>query len=265
MLEEERKELLAVVKEALDFSVFSLQFAKENVFPKYLDVINTEGVFPSGYLGTVRPSDGALEFHDGVLRMMDKDGNHEQFKYEDYQDYIAEHVEPWTYLKFPYMKKVGKMVLDETDPVGVYRVNCLARINVCDTMATPLAQKELEIFRSAFGRPAHQTLLYNYARLIELIQCCERAEELLNDPEIVSREVRHQKIEPRAGEGVGCLEAPRGTLFHHYKTDDNGLVTMANLIVATGHNNAGMNLGVKQAAKALIKNGKYDQGVLNTI
>ncbi|WP_170304566.1 Ni/Fe hydrogenase subunit alpha [Desulfolutivibrio sulfodismutans] len=265
MLEEERKELLAVVKEALDFSVFSLNFAKENVFPKYLDVINTVGVFPSGYLGTVRPSDGALEFHDGELRMMDQNGNYEQFKYHEYQDYIAEHVEPWTYLKFPYMKKAGKISLDETNPVGVYRVNCLARINVCDKMATPLAQKELEIFRSAFGRPAHQTLLYNYARLIELIQCCERAEELLNDPEITSREVRHQKIEPRAGEGVGCLEAPRGTLIHHYKTDDNGLVTMANLVVATGHNNAGMNLGVKQAAKALIKDGKYDQGVLNTI
>ena len=102
MLEEERKELLAVVKEAKDFCVFSLNFAKENVFPKYLDVIKTVGVYPSGYLGTVRPSDGALEFYDGEFRMMDMHGNYEQFKYEDYQDYIAEHVEPWTYLKFPY-------------------------------------------------------------------------------------------------------------------------------------------------------------------
>jgi len=265
MLEEERKELLAVVKEATDFCVFSLNFAKENVFPKYLDAIKTVGVYPSGYLGTVRPSDGALEFYDGELRMMDMNGNYEQFKYNEYPDYIAEHVEPWTYLKFPYMKKAGKINLDETDPVGVYRVNCLARLNVCDQMATPLAQKELEIFRSAFGRPAHPTLLYNYARLIELVQCCERAQELLNDPEITGREVRCANIEPKAGEGVGCVEAPRGTLIHHYKTDDNGLVTMANLVVATGHNNAGMNLGVKQAAKLLIKDGKYDQGVLNTI
>jgi len=265
MLEEERQELLAVVKEAKEFAIFTINFAKENVFPKYLDVIKTVGVFPTGYLGTVRPSDGALEFYDGELRMMDMNGKFEQFKYNEYQDYIAEHVEPWTYLKFPYMKKAGQLKLDETDPVGVYRVNCLARINVCDKMPTPLAQKELEIFRSVFGRPAHPTLLYHYGRLIELVAVCERAEELLNDPEITGADFRVKHIEPKAGEGVGCVEAPRGTLIHHYKTDDNGLVTMANLIVATGHNNAGMNLGIKQAAKLLIKDGKYDQGILNIV
>jgi len=109
------------------------------------------------------------------------------------------------------------------------------------------------------------TLLYHWARLIELVQCCERAEELLNDPEILGKEFRATGIEPKAGEGVGCVEAPRGTLIHHYKTDENGLVSMANMIVATGHNNAGMNLAVKQAAKTLIKDGKYDQGILNTV
>ncbi len=265
MNEDERKELLAVIKEAKDFSIYTLKFAKENVFPKYLDAIKTVGVFPSGYLGTVRPSDGALEFYNGELRMMDMDGSYEQFKVEKYQDYIAEHVEPWTYLKFPYMKKKGGIKLDENDPVGVYRVNCLARINVCDKMATPIAQQELEEFRQAFGRPAHLTLLYHYARLIELVQVCERAEELLNDPEILGKEHRIAKIEPKAGEGIGCVEAPRGNLIHHYKTDDRGMVTMANLVVATGHNNAGMNLAVRQAAKTLIKDGKYDQGILNTI
>ncbi|MFO7818522.1 MAG: nickel-dependent hydrogenase large subunit, partial [Desulfovibrionales bacterium] len=100
---------------------------------------------------------------------------------------------------------------------------------------------------------------------IELVQCCERAEELLNDPEITSRDIRNKNIEPKAGEGVGCVEAPRGTLIHNYKTDDKGLVTMANLIVGTTHNNAPMNLSVKQAAKALIKDGNYDQGILNRI
>lgn len=265
MSEDDRKELMAVVQEAKEFALFTIKFAKESVFPKYLDAVKTVGVFPSGYLGTVRPSDGALEFYDGEFRMMDMDGKYDQFKYEQYQDYISEHVEPWSYCKFPYMKKAGKIKLDETDPVGVYRVNCLARINVCDTMATPLAQKELEEFRSMFGRPAHMTLLYHWARLIELVQCCERAEELLNDPEILGQEFRATGIEPKAGEGFGCVEAPRGTLIHHYKTDENGLVNMANMIVATGHNNAGMNLAVKQAAKALIKDGKYDQGILNTV
>jgi F420-non-reducing hydrogenase large subunit len=265
MLEEERKELLAGVQELKDFCLFSMKFAREQVFPKYLEVVKMLGVFESGYLGTVRPSDGALQLYDGELRLMDKNGKYDQFKYEQYLDYIGEHVEDWSNCKFPYAKKWGQIKLDENDAQGVYRVNCLARINVCDKMATPLAQEELEIFRKNFGRPAHMTLLYHWARLIELVYCCERAEELLNDPEITSRDIRAKNIEPRAGEGVGCVEAPRGTLFHHYRTDANGMVNMANLIVATQHNNAGMNLAVKQAAKALIKDGKYDQGTLNKV
>ena len=265
MSEEERKELLAGVQELKDFCVFTIKFAREEVFPKYLDAVKVLGVVPTGYIGTVRPSDGALELFDGELRLMDKDGNYDQFKYEEYTNYIAEHVEPWSYLKFPYIKKQGGIKLDENDPVGVYRSNCLARINVCDKMATPLAQEELEIFRKEFGRPSHLTLLYHWARLIELVYCCERAEELLNDPEITSREIRAKNIEPKAGEGVGCVEAPRGTLIHHYKTDENGFVTFANLIVGTTHNNGAMNLSVKQAAKALIKDGKYDQGILNRV
>ncbi len=265
LLEEERKEILAGIQELKDFSIFTIKFAREEVFPKYLDAVKILGVFPSGYLGTVRPSDGALELYDGELRLMDQNGSYDQFKYSEYMDYIGEHTEPWSYLKFPYAKKWGQLKLDENDPVGVYRANTLARINVCDKMATPLAQEELDIFRKAFGRPTHLTLLYHWARLIELVQCCERAEELLNDPEITGREYRAKNIEPRAGEGVGCVEAARGTLIHHYKTDDNGMVTMANLIVGTTHNNAPMNLSVKQAAKALIKDGKYDQGILNRV
>ena len=265
MSEEERKELLAGVQELKDFCVFTIKFAREEVFPKYLDAVKVLGVVPTGYIGTVRPSDGALELFDGELRLMDKDGNYDQFKYEEYTNYIAEHVEPWSYLKFPYIKKQGGIKLDENDPVGVYRSNCLARINVCDKMATPLAQEELEIFRKEFGRPSHLTLLYHWARLIELVYCCERAEELLNDPEITSREIRAKNIEPKAGEGVGCVEAPRGTLIHHYKTDENGFVTFANLIVGTTHNNGAMNLSVKQAAKALIKDGTYDHGILNRV
>ena len=265
MLEEERQELLGIVKEAKDFSLFTIKFARENVFPKYLEAVKTVGVFESGYIGTVRPEDGALELYDGEIRLMDKDGSYDQFKYSEYMDYISEHTEDWSYLKFPYIKKHGGIKLDENDAKGVYRSNCLARINVADKMRTPLAQEEFEIFRKEFGRPAHLTLLYNWARLIELVQCCERAEELLNDPEITGRDIRVQNIQPKAGEGVGCVEAPRGTLIHHYKCDDDGMCTFANLIVGTTHNNAGMNLSIKQAAKALIKDGTYDEGILNTI
>jgi F420-non-reducing hydrogenase large subunit len=264
MLEEERKELLEGILEFKDFALFTMKFAREEVFPKYLDAVKTLGVFPSGYIGTV-DKEGALQLYDGELRLQNADGKIDQFPYSEYKNHIGEHIEDWSYLKFPYAKNWGNLKLDENDPVGVYRSNCLARINVCDKMATPLAQEELEIFRKSFGRPAHLTLLYNWARLIELVYCAERAEELLNDPEITGRDIRATNIEPKAGEGFGCVEAPRGTLIHNYKTDENGMVTMANLIVGTTHNNAAMNLSVKQAAKAVIKDGKYDQGILNRI
>jgi len=173
-------------------------------------------------------------------------------------------VEPWSYQKFPYAKKWGPLSLNLDNPTGVYRSNCLARVNVVDKMATPLAQAELEEFRAAFGRPAHFTLLYHYARLIELVQLAETAVALLEDPEITSREVR-AKIEPRAGRGVGCVEAPRGTLIHDYETDADGLIKSVNLIVGTTHNNAAINLSVNQAAKEFIKAGTYDQGILNKV
>jgi F420-non-reducing hydrogenase large subunit len=149
-------------------------------------------------------------------------------------------------------------------PKGIYRTNTLARLNVCDKMATPLAQAELEEFRKAFGRPAQATLLYNYARLIELLYNAELAVQLLNDPEITGRETR-VPVKPRAARGVASVEAPRGTLIHDYETDAEGMVTNVNLIVGTTHNNAPINMSVKQAAQTLIKGGKYDQGVLNRV
>jgi F420-non-reducing hydrogenase large subunit len=263
MTEAERQELLPPARELLEFARFTLKFAKENVFPKYLDVIQKLGVIKVGYLGTVT-DDGALDFYDGKLRLMQPDGAYEDFAAEQYTDFIGEHVESWSYQKFPFAKKWGGFALDLDNPAGVYRTNTLARLNVADKMKTPLAQAELEEFRAAFGRPAHQTLLYHYARLIELLQCAEEAVELLEDPEITSREVR-AGIEPGAGRGVGCVEAPRGTLIHDYATDADGLITSVNLIVGTTHNNAAMNLSVNQAARGLIKEGKYDQGVLNKV
>ena len=259
----ERGKMLPPAQELLEFSKFSIKFAKENVFPKYMDTIKSIGVIAVGYLGTVR-EDGALDFYDGKLRMMKPDGSYEDFTYDQYLEYIGEWVEPWSYQKFPYAKKWGKLNLSLENPVGVYRTNCLARINVADKMATPLAQAELEEFRAAFGRPAHYTLLYHYARLIELLQAAETVVELLNDPEITGTNIR-VPVTAKAGRGVGCVEAPRGTLIHDYECDADGLITKVNLIVGTTHNNAAINLSVNQAAKEVIKGGKYDQGILNRV
>jgi F420-non-reducing hydrogenase large subunit len=263
LLEEERKELRQMADELLELAKFSMSFAKESIFPKYLDVVKSLGVINTGFLGTVK-EDGSMDLYDGKLRMMSAEGSYEDFKCEDYTDYIREHVEPWSYLKFPYMKKAGEFSMDLDNPNGIYRTNTLARMNVCDKIDTPLAQAELEEFREKFGRPAQQTLLYHWARLIELLHNAENTIRLLDDSEITSTDIR-KKVEPRAARGVGCVEAPRGTLIHDYETDENGLITNVNLIVGTTHNNAPINMSVKSAAKDLIKDGKYDQGILNTI
>ncbi len=260
--EEERQALLPMAEEALELAKFTIQFAKENIFPKYLDVVKTVGTITSGFLGTVR-DDGALDMYNGKGRMMYADGTYDEFAYDDYTDFIGEHVEPWTYLKFPYAKQKGPFELEDNAP-SLYRVNSLARINVADYIPTPLAQKELEEFRAAFGRPAQLTLLYHWARLIELLHNAEIAVELLNDPQITSPDIR-LSVTPRAARGVGVVEAPRGTLIHDYTTDEDGLLTHVNLVVATCQNNSAINLSVRQAAKTLIKNGQYDQGTLNTV
>ena len=260
----ERDKVLPMAEEVLEFAKFSMAFAKESIFPKYLDTVKSLGVINTGFLGTVT-DDGTLNLYDGKLRLMKPDGSYEDFAYEQYADYISEKIEDWTYMKFPYAKSWGDgFSMDVDDPKGIYRVNSLARINVADRMATPLAQKEFEEFREAFGRPAQLTLLYHWARLIELLYSAEHVVELLNDPDITSRETR-TAVTPRAASGIGCVEAPRGTLFHDYETDDKGMITNLNLIVATTQNNAPINMSVNQAAKALIKNGNYDQGILNRV
>ncbi len=263
LTEAERQRMLPMAEEVLEFAKFAIAFAKEKLFPKYVDEIETLGVIETGFLGTVA-DDGTLNVYDGTLRLMKPDGTYEEFAAAQYKDFIAEHIEPWSYLKFPYAKKWGAFSMDVDAPSGIYRTNALARINVADRMATPLAQAEFEEFRERYGRPAQQTLLYNYARLVELVYNAEHAIELLNDPEITGTETR-VPVTPRAARGVGCVEAPRGTLIHEYETDDDGLVTDVNLIVGTTHNNAPINMSVRQAATSLIRNGSYDQGTLNRI
>ncbi len=263
LTEADRDRLLPMAEEVMEFAKFAIGFAKENIFPKYLDLIKSVGIIETGFLGTVT-DDGTLELYDGKGRLMKPDGSYEEFEYADYAEHIGEHVEPWSYMKFPYARNWGDISMDLDNPSAIYRTNALARVNVCDKMATPLAQAELEEFRDSFGRPAQQTLLYNYARLIELVYTAEHVLELLNDPEITGRETR-VPVTPRAARGVGCVEAPRGTLIHDYETDEKGLITNVNLIVGTTHNNAPINMSVKHAAQTLIKDGSYDETILNKV
>lgn len=265
MTEEERLELLEGTRTLLGFAKYALDYGVNNVFAKYMDVIGELGVIKTGFLGTVDPEDGSLRLYDGVQRLMKPDGSYTEFAGIDYLDYLGEHVEPWGYSKMPYAKNWQEgFDMTLAAPKGIYRANTLARINVCDKISTPVAQQALEAFREAFGRPAQQTLLYHYARLIELVYACEKTEELLLWEGITDPKVR-AKVTPKAGRGVGIVEAPRGTLIHDYHTDVNGCITKANLIVGTTHNIAPMNMSVKQAATTLIVDGKYDEGLLNQV
>lgn len=214
--------------------------------------------FESGYVGLVQP-DGALELYDGKLRLIDAKGKIlvDQFDPANYLDIIGEHVEPWSYLKFPFYKPLGY-------PTGIYRVGPLGRVNVASKMATPLAHAEFERFRDlGHGEPLTGSLYYHYARLIETVYAVERAQQILEDDDLLSDDILAEG--ELRGEGVGCIEAPRGTLFHHYWTDGNGKLTRVNLIVATGHNNPAMNKAVESVAKRYVDGHKLTEGMLNRV
>lgn len=261
---EDQKIFLDNLTELMDFSLFAMEYAKKEVFSKFEESYKGLGEIITGFIGTI-DSQGALNLYDGNIRLMKPDGSCSDFRPDEYLDHLAEKVLPFSYGKFPYAKSWGEgFSLDLDAPRGIYRSNTLARINVADRIATPRAQAELEEFRSLHGRPAQSTLLYHYARLIEEIYACERAIEILKDKRITSLETL-TSVEPWAGRGVGCVEAPRGTLIHDYTTDENGLITKVNLIVGTTHNLAPINLSVDRAARDLIKNGVYDDGILNKI
>lgn len=225
---------------------------------RHRETLAEYAVFPSGYLGTVQ-DDGALELYDGRLRLLDAAGGRlVEFSPQDYLDHIGEHVEPFTYLKFPFYKPVGW-------PGGVYRVGPLARLNVATHIRTPLAQAEMVRWKAlGGGKPVEGTLQYHYARLIELLYTLERTAELLDDPEITGEAIANP-AGPITGEGVGCLEAPRGTLIHHYWTDERGVITRVNLIVATGHNNWAMNHAVNLVARRYMDGMPPTEGILNRI
>jgi len=215
--------------------------------------------FPSNYMGLV-DGDGALQLYDGEIRVTDAGGGLvAQFKPEDYRDHVAEHVERWSFLKFPYLRKLGW-------PQGTYRVGPLGRLNVADKIATPLANEEFKRFKQINGgKPVEGSLYYHYARLIEALYALERIGELLDDPDLLSSDVRAFPPPELAGHGVGVIEAPRGTLFHEYWTDEDGLLTRVNLIVATGNNNWAMNNAAGSVAKAYVQGKTLTEGMLNRV
>jgi NAD-reducing hydrogenase large subunit len=225
----------------IDWSQAAVDWFKD-YHKKNKDLIDHFAVFPSNHLSLVR-KDGAMDLYHGVLRAVDAEGNKilHDVDYQNYLDYIDEEVRSWSYMKFPYLKEFGKQD-------GWYTVGPLARLNTADFIPTPLAQKEFEIYKAyTNGKPNNMSLHMHWARLIEILHAAEMMKELLEDPDIVSGELvtKGQKV----NEGIGLLEAPRGTLFHHYEINGKDQISMANLIVSTTNNNQPMNNAVNQVAK----------------
>ncbi len=228
----------------VEWSVGALEFFK-NYHKNNRDMVDNFASFPSNYLSMVR-EDGAFDIYHGVLRAVDHEGRRilNDVDYQYYNDYIEEEVRTWSYMKFPYLKEYGK-------EKGWYRVGPLARLNVCDFIPTPLAQKEFEEFKAyTKGKPNGMSLHYHWARLIEVLHSAEVIRDLLNDPDLQGDDLVVKG--KRQSEGVGVIEAPRGTLFHHYKVGSDDLITMANLIVSTTNNNEPMNRAVNSTAKAFM-------------
>jgi len=264
--EEHRVKFLATAKETVEFTEFALQIFNDVVLKNqgYVDIVVGEAYkIKTYYMGLVNARN-QVEFYDGDLRVVDPDGREfAKFKPADYLDHIAEHVEPWTYVKFPFLKKVGWKGFVEGKDSGVYRVAPLARLNAAESMQTPRAQVHYDrMYEILGGKPVHNTLAFHWARLIEALQAAERMVELLEDPAITGTDIRRLPTETPT-EGVGIVEAPRGVLIHHYKTDERGLITSANLIVATIGNAAAINMSIEKAAKAYIKGGVVSEGLLN--
>jgi NAD-reducing hydrogenase large subunit len=253
---EQREQMLQGMPEAFEMAKFALELLKGYHKANH-DEVEGFGAFDSNYLGLVQP-DGAGELYDGNLRLCNAQGEivHDQVPPANYLDYLAEAVEPWSYMKFPFIAKLGY-------PNGMYRVGPLARLNVCTKIATPRANAEWKAWR-AKGRVRKSSFYYHWARLIELLYALERAGQLLADPEIASTDILVAN-EPQNPEGVGVVEAPRGTLIHHYWVDKDGRVAKANLIVSTGHNNLAMNRGVQQVARKYVKAKKLQEGMLNRV
>ncbi|MBN1163299.1 MAG: Ni/Fe hydrogenase subunit alpha [Candidatus Krumholzibacteriota bacterium] len=266
---ESRDKVKGWAAEQVQFAEFSLKLFNDVVLSnkKYLDLIMGD-VFEqvTNYMGLV-DENNRVNFYQGQVRVVDTTGQ-EIIRYSEsqYLDHVAEHVEPYSYLKYPYLKERGWNGFVEGQGTSLYQANPLPRLNAADGMATPKAQAEYEkMFETVGGKPCHKLLVNHWARLVEVLYAAERMEELINDEEITDPHVRViPSTTPR--EGVGIVEAPRGTLTHHYWTDENGIVTKANLIVGTTNNNASISMAIKKVAQNLIKpGGEVSDGLLNTV
>jgi NAD-reducing hydrogenase large subunit len=257
LAEETRDRILATIPEAVAAAERALAwYAGELV--RFEEDAATFGDFPSAWMGLVGP-DGAVDHYDGRLRVMDAAGTllADRIDPRGYDDYLGEAVEPWSFLKSTYWKDAGY-------PDGVYRVGPLARLIVADRMGTPRADEHLGRFRERLGRAPSSSFHYHHARLIDMLYAIERIDELLRGPEILSPRVRSTGGINR-NEGIGVSEAPRGTLMHHYRVDDDGIVEWANLVIATGHNNLAMNRSVAQVAKAYVRSATLSEAMLNRV
>lgn len=267
--EEQRAEIEAMGRWAVEFGQFSLQLFNDIVLgnKEYLDLILGDiYTHRTHYIGLV-DDNNKINFYDGKVSVVDPDGKRlGKYAPSEYTDWIAERVEPWTYLKFPYLKKVGWKGFVDGNDSGVYCATPLSRLNAADGIATPLAQEEYEKFYSALGgKPVHQRLATHWARLIELLYAAERWVQLATDPEITSDNF-HTIPSEKPTEGIGIVEAPRGTLTHHYWTDERGITTQVNLIVGTTNNYAPIQMSTNKAARSLIKKGTViSEGLLNMI
>jgi NAD-reducing hydrogenase large subunit len=252
-----RDEILAMLPEAYANALLALAAYKQiaDTFKQEIEVFAN---FPSNYMSLIN-EDESIEFTDGALRMIDPKGAilDDGITASQFSEKIGEAVEPYSYTKFAYYKQLGY-------PQGSYRVGPLARLNIVKSMGTPLAEKELAEFKQLAAGPVESAFHYHHARLIEILYGIEKIEQILSDPFILDKHVRASAGVNRL-EGAGQAEAPRGTLYHHYKVDENGLITWANLVIATGQNNNAMNKGVLQAAKHYIKGGKFSEGILNRV
>lgn len=267
--EEERKQIEEHCKWFVDFGKFTIQVFNDIVLKNktYVDLILSDMFAMKIYSMGLVDDKNRVNFYDGKVRVTDPEGK-EFVKYSpnEYLDNVAEHVEPWTYLKFPFLKKVGWKGLVEGKDSGIYRATPLSRLNAADGMPTPAAQEEYDrMYKTLGGKPVHATLATHWARIIELLSAAEMALDISRDPEITGTNIR---AIPTAipTEGVGIVEAPRGTLTHHYITDEKGILKKANLIVGTTNNYAPISLSINKAAKGLIKKGiPVSDGILNMV
>jgi F420-non-reducing hydrogenase large subunit len=264
--EENRKEIEDMATSSVKFAQLTLDIFKKLVLGNntYVDMIKSDAYTMKTYYMGMVDKNNQVNFYDGKIRVVDPTGK-EFLKFEgkDYLTHIGEHVDEWTYSKSPFLKKIGWKGLTAGADSGIYRVGPLGRLNAADGMATPLAQAEYEALFKTLGKPVHGTLAFHWARLVELLYAAERAVQLAKDPEITSNNIRNKPGAPT--EGVGVVEAARGTLFHHYTLDKDAMVKDVNMIVATTNNYPAICMSIRDAAKGLIKGGKCDQGILNKV